>query len=379
MAVIRANERYNFRLIFISRSDSTLRGHFPAEPETILAVHRAMNIPLKLPVFFIPCFFEAGRYTAGNIHYVRTGESMVPAAETEFACDSVFGYSRSDLSGYLDEKSAGDITPAETGYLDLATLRNLDRDDPSDPGELRKLLASFGSLRYVTVDALEYADLEKFCLALLQFLGRSGGGAILRTSSSLPKALGGIPDRGLLERNDLVRSPAKGIFIIGSHVRKTTRQLAALLEEQGVEGIEADVMEIISRPEAYFREIRRRIEDCRQSGVTPVIYTSRKELFTGEGEERLPAGRKIADFLTGLVRSLPSEPGYLVAKGGITSHDILVQGLGVRVAEVAGQVLPGVPAIITGKEDRFPSLPFIIFPGNVGEDSALAGLYRKLA
>jgi uncharacterized protein YgbK (DUF1537 family) len=378
MAVLRANERHNLRLIFISRSDSTLRGHFPAEPETILSVHRSMNIPVELPVFFIPSFFEAGRYTAGNVQYVKTGDHMVPAAGTEFAKDSVFGYSHSDLFHYMDEKSGGNIRIGETGTLDLSTLRNSDRDDPVDLRELRELLKSFKRLRYVSVDAMEYADLRKFSLALLQTLSESGTGAILRTSSSLPKALSGIPDRDYLSRKELVRGPGKGLFIIGSHVQKTTRQLGELLKEKGVKGIEADVREIISRPEACLQEITGELEDCRKSGITPVVYTSRQELFTEDREKRLPAGRKIADFLTAVVRSLPAAPAYLVAKGGITSHDILVRGLSVGMAKVAGQVLPGVPVIITGKGDALPSLPYVIFPGNVGDDGSLAELYRKL-
>ncbi len=386
-SVLRANERHGFKLLFISRSDSTLRGHFPAEPETLLSVHRSMHIPVELPVFFIPSFFEAGRFTAGNVQYVKTGEQMVPAAETEFARDSVFGYSHSDLSKYMIEKSGGSLRADQIGTIDLDTLRRSNpvarkeaggRKDTDPLQGLNDLLKALKNFRYVSVDALEYADLRKFSLALLMYIAGSNTRAILRTSSSLPKALSGIPDRDYLTGEDLVKGKGRGLFIIGSHVQKTTRQLSGLLKETGVRGIEADVREIVNQPEAYLQRITGMLEECHKSRLTPVVYTSRQEWFTEDKEQRLPAGRKISAFLTSIVRSVPYTPAYLVAKGGITSHDILIRGLEVDAARVAGQVLPGVPVVVTGTGHALPSLPFIIFPGNVGGEDSLAELYRKL-
>lgn len=52
-------------------------------------------------------------------------------------------------------------------------------------------------------------------------------------------------------------------------------------------------------------------------------------------------------------------------------------GLNVRLTVVVGLIQPGVPVIRTGKDDHFPDLPYIIFPGNVGEDESLASIYEK--
>jgi len=68
-----------------------------------------------------------------------------------------------------------------------------------------------------------------------------------------------------------------------------------------------------------------------------------------------------------------------VAKGGITSSDVATLGLGVRRALVMGQVLPGVPVWQLGKETRWPEMAYIIFPGNVGSEDALAAIRQRLA
>lgn len=46
---------------------------------------------------------------------------------------------------------------------------------------------------------------------------------------------------------------------------------------------------------------------------------------------------------------------------------------------VMGQVLPGVPVWQLGEEARWPGMAYIIFPGNVGSDEALAEIRRRLA
>lgn len=371
-SVLQANRRLNHKLIFISRSDSTLRGHFPAEPETMRTVLESHKIPVEFPVFFIPSFFEAGRCTVNNMHFLKSGDVMTPVSETEFAGDSIFGYSRSDLPGYMMEKSGGRIPEEKIGNLPLAVLRQL------DPEALQKRISSSGSFSYVSIDALEYSDLQKFSLALLGSVTGLESWAVLRTSSSLPKALGGIPDRELLTRDQLVKGPGQGMFIVGSHVRKSTRQLEELLKLEGVRGIEADVQKILNDPTDYLGRILAELEACMRSGFSPAIYTTRHEMFTEDKTIRLHAGRKISAFLTDIVKNLPAPPGYLVAKGGITSHDVLVKGIKVRSARVAGQILPGVPVIVTGKDHIYPNLPYIIFPGNVGDDHSLAEIHKKL-
>ena len=67
-----------------------------------------------------------------------------------------------------------------------------------------------------------------------------------------------------------------------------------------------------------------------------------------------------------------------MAKGGITSSDVATKALKVKKAIVLGQVKPGIPVWRCGNESKFPSIPFIIFPGNVGENNTLTQIAKLL-
>ena len=114
------------------------------------------------------------------------------------------------------------------------------------------------------------------------------------------------------------------------------------------------------------------IETLSANGITPVVYTARKEVRIEDADQRLRLGQTVSDFLVDIVRQLPVCPNYLVAKGGITSHDILTKGLAVKTARVMGQVINSVPCVMT---ERFP---YIIFPGNVGSPRSLEEIYKVL-
>jgi uncharacterized protein YgbK (DUF1537 family) len=68
----------------------------------------------------------------------------------------------------------------------------------------------------------------------------------------------------------------------------------------------------------------------------------------------------------------------VITKGGITSSDIATRALGIRRSLALGQVLPGVPAIRCGDQTKWPGLPLIIFPGNVGQEDALTQVCRSM-
>lgn len=99
-----------------------------------------------------------------------------------------------------------------------------------------------------------------------------------------------------------------------------------------------------------------------------VLMTRRErfDLNTGDPEDELRVAAKISDALVEIVRRQSISPAFVIAKGGITSSDIGVKGLQVRCAEVLGQIRPGVPVWKTGENSRFPGIPYVVFPGNVG-------------
>ena len=79
-----------------------------------------------------------------------------------------------------------------------------------------------------------------------------------------------------------------------------------------------------------------------------------------------------------MVKRLSVEPSFVVAKGGITSADVGVKALAIRKARVAGQIQPGVPVWIADETSKFPDIPYVIFPGNVGDDETLYNAVKTL-
>ena len=72
-----------------------------------------------------------------------------------------------------------------------------------------------------------------------------------------------------------------------------------------------------------------------------------------------------------LVGRLSVTPSFVIAKGGITSSDVGTKALKVTRANVLGQIRPGIPVWQTGENSRFPGIPYVIFPGNVGDVETL--------
>ena len=335
--VIRVNQSFGYQLVFISRSDSCLRGHFPLETDVMSEVLQRHGISVWPKTPFCPAFIEAGRVTIDGVHYMKDGNQLIPVSETEFAHDNVFAYHTSVLHDYIIEKGAS----------------------PED---------------YQIVNAATYDELYAFCKSFDKATASFPGAVVIRSSSSLPKAMSGISDKPLLDRSILSEgNHAVGCFVVGSHVKKTTRQLENLLSEKGVCGIELPVTAILEQGEQLKSDTLKTLSMVAEQGLTPVIYTSRTELRVDDADRRQIMGQQISDFLVDLVRCLPYTPSYLVAKGGITSNDILTKGLSVKSARVLGQIIPNVPCIMT---DHFP---YIIFPGNVGSEESLREVYGKLS
>ena len=177
-----------------------------------------------------------------------------------------------------------------------------------------------------------------------------------------------------------VREGRPGVILVGSHVRKTTRQLERLLEEQGTAGVEVDVDALETDRDSLLRNVISRVAAIHKRTETPVVYTSRAEKRFQNDSERLAFGERVSAFLMDVVRRLPPTIGYLISKGGITSNDVLSTGLDLSASRVLGQVLPGCSVVRCPSEhSQFPELPVVIFPGNVGDDDALAEAYRRMS
>ena len=368
--VLAANAASGHELVFLSRSDSTLRSHFPIEIDQITDVLGARMGVEADATFLVPAFMEGGRLTIDATHYVAEGASRTPAAETEFARDSVFGYRHSDLREYIEEKTAGRVAAADVAHVGLDALRG------DDPTRLGRRLAALRGNRYVVVDAETYDDLDRFTESLRQAMD-GGKRFLFQCAASLVRSLTHTPPQPLLDGR-IAAGDGPGVFIVGSHVQKTTRQLEALLVAEGIDGVEVDVGAVLDAPEAVRGAVTARMADIARAGWTAAVYTSRQELTFDSKARRQAAGQRIARFLAGLVSDLPFAPSYILAKGGITSHVVMADGLHLQTVRVLGQVAPGVPAVMLPDDHRFARTPYVIFPGNVGDDAALRSVFERL-
>ena len=353
--------------IIISRSDSTLRGQYPLETQTLREVLETHGHAIDGEIL-IPFFKEGGRFTVDDVHYVREENFLVPAGETEFARDKTFGYVNSNLAAYVEEKTGGAFPKESVTCIELDELRG---------GRVDEISARLNDVRNfgkVIVNAADYCDVEVFTLALLKSLS-VGKNFLFRTAAAFPKIIGSVADKNFLTRAELVdeTNPNGGLIVVGSHVAKTTAQLAELKKLPSVAFVEFNVTNLNA-----VDDIVRRAEENISHGVTTTIYTSRKVLDVGDAEKNLRLSVNISDALTSIVRKLNVRPKFLIAKGGITSADTGTNGLGVKKAFVVGQVAAGVPVWKIGAESKFPGMSYIIFPGNVGAVDTLRRIVELL-
>ncbi|BAZ38769.1 hypothetical protein NIES4101_47110 [Calothrix sp. NIES-4101] len=355
--------------LVVSRSDSTLRGHYPIETDAI-----AQNLGSFDAHFLVPAFFEGGRITRDSVHYLIIDGVPTPVHETEFARDSVFGYHYSYLPKYVEEKTKGKIKEDSVERFLLDDIRR---------GCLERLM-KLSNNQCGVVDGETQADLNRFAEDILTAASQ-GKRFLFRSAASILTALAALPPQPIAAKNmaQYVRGGKAGAVIVGSHVKKTTQQLEKLLQAEGTVGIEVNVAELLddnaSQSATLLSSVLERIQVVHNDGKTPVIYTSRQELTFESVKVRLDFGAKVSNLLMDIVRGLPSDIGFLISKGGITSNDVLSNGLTLTSARLLGQILAGVSMVTTSSEHPlFPNLPVVLFPGNVGDATALATVYQRL-
>lgn len=357
--------------LIISRGDSTMRGHYPTEPLTLKnEVEKLTNKMFDGEVIF-PFFNDGGRFTIGNIHYVKENDQLTPAGMTEFAKDKSFGYKSSHLGSWCEEKTNGAYKAENMVYITLEELRNLDLD------AITKKLENVTGFNKIIVNAINYLDAKIFAIAFIRAV-KNGKQFILRTAAAITKVLGGVTDKPLLTKEELIEkgNTNGGIIIVGSHVNKTTLQVEELKNcKYPIEFIEFN-QHLVLKEGGLAEEVARVIAIVEQKireGNTVAVYTRRDrfDLDTDDKEKQLMVSVEISDAVTSIIGKLTIRPNFIIAKGGITSSDVGTKALRVKRATVMGQIKPGIPVWQTGAESKFPNMPYVIFPGNVGEVSTL--------
>lgn len=378
----------DLRVSFVSRSDSTLRGHYPLEPDVVAATVADSSGEVTDGVVIIPAFPDAGRVTIGGAHYMRAdGDSLTPVAETEFARDATFGFTNSELPKYVEEKSGGRFSADDVIVLDLNIIRA--GSGTNDPGVSAMAIADAidGATEStpIVADIVTENDLRALSLGLAE-AERRGKRLLYRVGPPFMRARIGQDIRSPLTTDEAFAgtnpSTAGGLIVVGSHVGVTTRQLNVLTSEHSAARIvEIDVERLLTDDaDRYLDEV---VDDVTTAldGADVIVHTSRLLVRTDDPAESLRIARTVSaavvDVVNRTLKAFP--PRFVIAKGGITSSDVAAHGLEIRHAIVRGPMLPGIVSLWAPVDGPAKGIPYIVFAGNVGDDRSLAEVTRKLS
>jgi uncharacterized protein YgbK (DUF1537 family) len=367
--LLQASKAASRPFVIVSRSDSTLRGYFPLETD---AIGRVLG-PLD-GVLLAPFFETGGRHTINDVHYIAEGDWLVPVAETQFARDQTFGYRNSNLREWVQEKSGGRIAAKDVLSISNETIRR------GGPDRVHEQLMGLKDGRVCIANLVSARDLEVLVLGILQ-AEADGKKFIYRTAASFPAARAGIAPQPILTTRELdLPQTGGGLIVVGSYIPSSSAQLQNLIDAGSTKKVEVNVRAVL-RNDSRAAELARATEaldEALRVNQDVVLYTSRDLVSAENPLESLAIGRRVSDSIAEIIERVTTRPRFVIAKGGITSSDLLVKGLGVHRAEVLGQLLPGIPLWRLGKEGRWAGLHYLTFPGNLGGPSALKDAFEKL-
>ncbi|XP_057446914.1 uncharacterized protein LOC130738779 [Lotus japonicus] len=357
----------------VLRGDSTLRGHFPEEPDAVISVLGEMDAWI-----ICPFFLQGGRYTIEDIHFVSDSDTLVPAGDTEFAKDAAFGYKSSNLRDWVEEKTNGRILASSVVSISIHLLRK------GGPDAVCQHLCSLQKGSICVVNAASERDMAVFALGMIraELMGKR---FLCRAAASFVSARIGIISKPPVLPKDIgiVRERNGGLIVVGSYVPKTTKQVEELKLQCGqfLRSIEVSVEKVAMRSiEEQEEEISRTAElaDVYLKAHKDTLIVTSRNLITGKtASESLDINFKVSSALVEIMKRITTKPRYIIAKGGITSSDLATKALGARCAKIVGQALAGIPLWQLGPESRHPGVPYIVFPGNVGDSKALAEVVKS--
>lgn len=378
-AALTAAEKRGINVTFVSRSDSTLRGHYPLETDVIADTMTSLGERPIDGVVFVPAFPDAGRITIGGEHYLLNENELTAVADSEFANDATFGFSSSYLPQYIAEKSAGRFRTVDSIVLDLGIIRG-------GANAIAEAIQPTTNSRPIIADIVTEDDLRALSLGLTE-AERRGKSLLYRVGPPFVRGRTGQDVRRPLTSEEIFTDAPRGrnggLIVVGSHVGLTTRQLDTLTTAHpNARTIEIDVNRVLSHHmrQRYIEEIVASVHDALDTGDV-VLHTSRTLVKTEDAAKNLSIARTISSAVVQVVNQTvkQSPPRFVIAKGGITSSDVASHGLEIRRAIVRGPMLPGIVSLWAPNEGPATGIPFVVFAGNVGTDDSLLRVVQTLS
>jgi len=371
-----ASQGYEEEIIFISRGDSTLRGHNFLEPSTLNSCLGPFDA-----TFHIPAFIEGKRLTINGSHFV----DKTPVDKTIFARDKIFGFETSNVKNLLFQKSKSQIKIKDIENLFLSNIESLNDEENNI---VFQRLKNLKNNKHVIVDVENYSQLKNFSLVIRKLTGQKK--FLFRTAASF---ISSISEKksvlkaktffSNLRKRNKEKSFLPGLIIVGSYVELSTIQLNNLLEITNCIPIELDVFEFFKitssgnnqkRRNFFKNKFLKEIRFSFERGKTPVLFTSRK-FMSLDYSEQLNFNYSLACFIAELVAELKYEIGYLISKGGITTNVILSNGLNADYVYLEGQIFTGI-SVVTYNLKNYEKLPIITHPGNIGSKDSLINIWK---
>ncbi|MBK16454.1 MAG: hypothetical protein CMK49_00325 [Prochlorococcus sp. SP3034] len=373
------NEGYLMEdFVFISRGDSTLRGHNFLEPYIINQKLGPFDA-----TFHIPAFIEGNRVTKNGRHYVNN----MPAHKTIFAKDKIFGYQTNILKNLLYEKNTSKLQIHDIENFNLSDLEVLSINEEN---EAYIKIKNLKNNQQIIVDALNYSHLDRFCLVINKL--KSKKKFLFRTAASFISAFSKIGDNpkndiyySHLRRKNNHNKYMRGLVVFGSYVELSSIQLINLLQISSCKPIEIKVNHFYqidkdkeSQIQLLKKQLVNQIRECIKKEFTPVLFTSRKVISFKSQDQEFAFNRSLSLFIAQIINELKFEIGYLISKGGITSNTILSEGFKVDYAYLEGQIMTGISLLSVNLTKINKCIPVVTFPGNLGDKHTMQKIWRIL-
>jgi len=347
----------------IMRGDSTLRAHLLEEYLGWVDAVAGRPVPLLL----VPALPSAGRVTVGGIHYLKRDGALIPLQQTDYSRDPRLGYSTSRLADWAEERSGGYFAASRSREVALAALRS------SEGVNLARALVEQSAEPAPAVCVPDACDLDDLRLIArgMSLAEQQGARFAVRCGPALAAVLG-----GRLAAGPVSAPPIKGSLLVvcGSYVETSTRQIEAVVERFPYSRVEVDVTMLV-RSDAGAAMATALAGLMRTFKRSPVAVLTTSRSFAGEARS---AGRSmlVAKRLAEVVREIAGSTAMVIGKGGVTSAVVAKHGLRGVTARVKGPLMPGVA--LWNLRTASQTMPFVVFPGNVGEPESLVNLIEAV-
>lgn len=298
----------------VLRGDSTLRGHFPDEPDAVEEVLGKSDAWVLAPFFF-----QGGRFTVNDVHYVSEKGVMTPASQTPFAKDATFGYRSSNLRDYVLEKAGSKFTEDNLFSITLDDIRL------GGAAKVTERLLQIPKGSVIIVNAAAESDMAIFSLGVIG-AEQQGKKYLYRTGAAFVSSRLGIQGKAPMSAEELEldyhsgsNSRTGGFIIAGSYVPKTTAQLASLRSRRGdkLHVIELDVGKLINSDDEAKKVVVNAYTEASEtlkSGGDVLVMTSRALITGADAISSLKIGSVVAAALVDVLRNISVRPRYVIAK-----------------------------------------------------------------